>query len=453
MDRFDELDLTADEGVATLVPGSVPAREPSRRSSLAPPGIIEAMTERTANDAGAIACPFVAFVDDRDERADVPDHRHRCYAEIRPAQRALAHQQAFCLSAGFAACPTFQDWARREAARARGGASAGRPVEAVGVGADSAGSPSEHDDRAAAATSAADDLEQEGPFDDRATRNPRRGWAAPPPWVDPAGAGSPGPAEPEAPSFLAPRPAGAHAEESVAPTGLSSSRWLQEIPAPRPDEAAAGPGRDDDELERALAEDRANRERAGAAAFGGVSATASSSRAARKAIPPATPQTVSSARRRPVARDAAGPSWERPRRYEAYPTLKTRIGLPSIPRIGLAALAILVAAGVLFIVPFLLKGGEQGGGAVVSPSPSAGPSVSVAPSEAPAPTAQVYIVKSGDTLNKIAKKFGLTVDQLLAANKQIKNPNKIQPGDEITIPVAAPSEIVSGASTPPSAAP
>ena len=60
------------------------------------------MTERTAHDAGVTACPFVAFVDDRDERADVPDHRHRCYAEIRPAQRALAHQEAFCLSAGFA---------------------------------------------------------------------------------------------------------------------------------------------------------------------------------------------------------------------------------------------------------------------------------------------------------------------------------------------------------------
>ncbi len=95
------------------------------------------MTERTANETGAIACPFVAFVDDRDERADLPDHRHRCYAEIRPAQRALAHQQAFCLSAGFAACPTFQDWARREAARARGVASAGRPAEAAGGGAES----------------------------------------------------------------------------------------------------------------------------------------------------------------------------------------------------------------------------------------------------------------------------------------------------------------------------
>src|ERR1700690_2168900 len=75
------------------------------------------MTEPTPT--GALACPFVAFEDDRDARADVPDHRHRCYAEIRPAPRAIAHQEAFCLSPGFAACPTFQDWARREAARAK----------------------------------------------------------------------------------------------------------------------------------------------------------------------------------------------------------------------------------------------------------------------------------------------------------------------------------------------
>ena len=68
---------------------------------------------------GAPACPFVAFEDDRDGRAPAPDHRHRCYAEPRPAPRALAHQEAYCLSSAFPVCPTFQDWARREAATAR----------------------------------------------------------------------------------------------------------------------------------------------------------------------------------------------------------------------------------------------------------------------------------------------------------------------------------------------
>src|SRR4051794_12760018 len=76
---------------------------------------------------GAPACPFVAFEDDRDARATAPDHRHRCYAEARPAPRALAHQEAYCLASAFPVCPTFQDWARREAAAARPGSAAPGP--------------------------------------------------------------------------------------------------------------------------------------------------------------------------------------------------------------------------------------------------------------------------------------------------------------------------------------
>src|ERR687898_1266926 len=76
---------------------------------------------------GAPACPFVAFEDDRDERSSSPDHRHRCYAETSPAPRALAHQEAYCLASAFPVCPTFHDWARREAARSRGDAP--RPVD------------------------------------------------------------------------------------------------------------------------------------------------------------------------------------------------------------------------------------------------------------------------------------------------------------------------------------
>ena len=72
---------------------------------------------------GAPACPFVAFGDDRDGRSTSPDHRHRCFAESPPAPRAVAHQEAYCLSSAFPVCPTFQDWARREAAHARGAGS------------------------------------------------------------------------------------------------------------------------------------------------------------------------------------------------------------------------------------------------------------------------------------------------------------------------------------------
>lgn len=437
------------------------------------------MTERSAPEAGAVACPFVAFVDDREERADVPDHRHRCYAEIRPAPRALAHQQAFCLSAGFAACPTFQDWARREAARAAGSGqrSAARSAEAAAAGALSDGpidgSPAaaadareepasdpydadargDHDQRLLPVDDpgAGDDADDER-FDDRASRNPHRDWAAPPPWVDPGDA--PDGPEPDAPGFLASRPGAPldPGELAPSPAGLSASRWLQDVPSPRtPDGASPAEQFDDDELERALAEDRANRERAAAGAGAGIAATASSGRAARRAAAQATPPKVSAARRGPIT---AGPSWERPRRFEAYPTLKTRLGLPAIPRVGVAVLALLVAALVLFLVPFILRPGGPGGGAVVTPSPFAQPSVSSAPSEQAAATPQTYVVKPGDTLLKIAKKFGLSVNDLLAANKQIKNANKIAVGDELIIPVVAPSDGINGASgAPGSAAP
>src|SRR6187455_2117881 len=78
------------------------------------------MTERGLPPEGAPACPFVAFEDDRDGRSTAPDHRHRCFAEPRPAPRALAHQEAYCLASAFPV------WARREAAAARPGAAAGR---------------------------------------------------------------------------------------------------------------------------------------------------------------------------------------------------------------------------------------------------------------------------------------------------------------------------------------
>lgn len=427
------------------------------------------MTERSAPEVGAIACPFVAFVDDREARADVPDHRHRCYAELRPAPRAPAHQQAFCLSAGFAACPTFQDWARREAAKARaaepGPGVAARPAappiddgppdvedardepEADPYDADAR---QDHDERLIPSDGGdGDDGLEDDRFDDRASRNPHRDWAAPPPWVDPGDA--PDGPEPDAPGFLASRPGARPDPGDLAPSpaGLSASRWLQDVPSPRtPDESSPAERLDDDELERALAEDRANRERA--APGSGIGATASSSRAARRAAAQASPQAappkVSAARRGPIT---GGPAWERPRRFEAYPTLKTRIGLPAISRVGVAALALVLAAILLFALPSILHLGGGGGGAVATRSPSAAPSVSTAPTEAPPATPQTYIVKSGDTLLKIAKKFGLSVDQLLAANKQIKNANKIAVGDELTIPLAAPSGVLEGTSSAP----
>jgi LysM repeat protein len=45
-----------------------------------------------------------------------------------------------------------------------------------------------------------------------------------------------------------------------------------------------------------------------------------------------------------------------------------------------------------------------------------------------------YTIKSKDTLLKVAKSFGITLEQLLAANPQITNPDKIGLGEVIVIP-------------------
>jgi LysM repeat protein len=148
------------------------------------------------------------------------------------------------------------------------------------------------------------------------------------------------------------------------------------------------------------------------------------------------------------ASDPAAPSWERPRRREAYPSLKTRAGFRpggrGVPRVAMWAAILGIAVVVVFAAPFLFRG--LGGSPDGSPSPSptalASPTVAPTPTLEPVATPLVYTVKSGDTLSKIATKYKVTVDQILEANPKITNANRIQPGDKITIPTPPPDEIV-----------
>jgi LysM repeat protein len=45
-----------------------------------------------------------------------------------------------------------------------------------------------------------------------------------------------------------------------------------------------------------------------------------------------------------------------------------------------------------------------------------------------------YTIQKGDTLNIIAKFYGVSVDEIMNANIQIKNRDKIRAGDTIEIP-------------------
>jgi LysM repeat protein len=405
---------------------------------------------------GPPACPFIAFDDERDERSSSPDHRHRCFAEVEPAPRALAHQEAYCLSSAFPVCPTFQDWARREAAQARSSGRAAKlpPVAATAVDADEdrpepaapiyetpappEPAPADIDD---------DDLWSAPVHDDEipARRNPPRDWAAPPPWATGGPAGSSSTASGRSssgsgdrpPEFLASRSASAGLAGSAADR-LASGQPVSPSPsAPASDELA------------------------------GLVAPAAAGAASAGAAPPLTrppsgayPTTTASGRRpsvsstRPRNRtaDHEGPSWESAKRYEAYPTIKTRAGLPGIPRIMIWVAALGIAALALFFLPDLLSFGGGGASPTASPTTSARATVEPTATPIPEPTPQTYTIKKGDILNKIAKKFGVTVDQILEANKDtIKNANKIKVGQEIIIPVPIPEEFTDPGAAEPSA--
>lgn len=69
-----------------------------------------------------------------------------------------------------------------------------------------------------------------------------------------------------------------------------------------------------------------------------------------------------------------------------------------------------------------------------------------------------YLIKSGDTLSKIAQQNGTTVQALMAANPNITNPNLIYAGASLNLPGSAPTGgnpagMPPGATTPPAAPP
>ncbi len=376
------------------------------------------------------ACPFVALELDRDRRSAQPDYRHRCFAEPTPAPRALAHQSAYCLAPGFAACPVFQDWAVRAAARPLPGVPTQQTLDAAPL----------------AGAAFATDLPEPGS-----------------PIVEPEPFGPEAadqPLSPEAAPFASDAPsAGRSADEQmgvfdepVVAEYLPSAAQADESP-----DEVGWPDGDDLPGRRLLAEPDDEPDAAPVPPF----------LAGRPSPPPARagsedfePPPRSSAGRPPqperVRREDLIPSWEIDGRFGAEagePVPSDRFG-GLLTILAVVAILALGVAGVIFL-PGLLAGG--GAAPTASPSialPSAGPSqapTSVIPTTSPAPTAtstpavvtpaptptaspQLYRIRSGDTLAKIARRFDVTVADILAANPQISDPNHIEVGQRIVIP-------------------
>jgi len=463
-------------------PGRAAPRRPSAACETGRTGIIPAMTERGLPlPDGASACPFVAFEDNRDERSDRPDHRHRCYAEAPPAPRAIAHQEAYCLTSAFAVCPTFQDWAQREAARTRRESQARAELTLVrdpdeeNSGPSADGPPADvptserrsREDPASRVEPAdewrgsrrpiADDDDAQPP---PPRRNPPRDWAAPPPWAGGAAAG----ASAAGGAGLAPS-----ASRPVSDGDENPPRFLAEhhegrgLAGSAADKLAAGeavtPRQDGDprgtrgEPRAPVSRDHAHPDPRAHGADAELASLVRSSRrdddedtdrvraADRASRRPARSDDPPARRAAPIARGTNdAPAWEAPRRYEAYPTIKARPAMPGLPRIGILAAALALSALVLFTLPGILgwfgdQEGEPGGGAESSPTPAA-VTPSPDPTPQPVPTPQVYVIRSGDTLSTIATRFGVSLDELLDANEDtIRNPDRIAVGDEIIIPV------------------
>jgi LysM repeat protein len=393
---------------------------------------------------GAPACPFVAFGDDRDERATSPDHRHRCYAEARPAPRALAHQEAYCLASAFPVCPTFQDWARREAATARpepgsptpaSDASRSVPGAAAAAGATAAlaGRTPDGENVAAPGFLASRDRPGSGLAGSAADRLASEN--AGPSDEDDAGA-TDRPKTPEPPTR--PQAAGAALAGGAGAGGAGAAgAGLGAAAASGTSPGAPGSSRDagswlDDEVERQDASwDRR----------------------------PSTAQEAPRPQSRPRREPNPAPSYERPRR-ESYPTRRTRTRFRNLSPLALAALGILALALLLFLAPGFLRGigsgspgSSQVAGATGSPSTVASPSAS--PSPSPTPAASTYVVRAGDTLSQIAQQFNVSLDELIAANEEnLPDPNNLQIGDELVIPpsgggAGGASPAASGASASP----
>jgi LysM repeat protein len=391
------------------------------------------------------ACPFIALELDRDRRSDKPDYRHRCFAEPTPQPRAIAHQEAYCLSPEFPACPIFQGWAMRAAARPVPGPSAkdsrvAQPLAPIPTVAEA--------QAAAAQTPLPVDVAPVVPA-------PGEAW--------PADTFSAAPSVDTPEQLAAFEPADAGAGAGVDELALSATAAPEDSAPPL--ESTPVPSFLQGGANDALANEPAPLE--DDAPVPGFLA----GRSERAPAPRPRSSKPEIAYRETVSRQDLVPSWELTGQYGAdlNDERGRRRGRTDdqgsgggggdrfggvITAVAVIAILALGVAGVIFL-PGLLAGrpavtatpiitapatafGPTPSPATITPVATIGPTLEPTATPEPEATPRLYRVKSGDTLGRIAQRFRVTVADILAANPEITDPDQIVPGQVIVIPRPTP---------------
>lgn len=402
-----------------------------------------------------MACPFVAFADDRDRRADTPDRRNHCYAESVPKQRALAYQAEYCLAPAFAGCHVFLGWASRAAAAPDGTsevpdstssrqpvmidpATIGSPVDASPPSSATGSASALTDDHTASAgeSSGASVLAAASPQE--AGHSPALDTGRD--WLFDMTLGT---------------PRGIPESDEWVPT----TAWLglaEEDPdVGEPLEAGTSRGWDPPAREEAettadaplLVEPDPS---------GQPQATPAPIPAARLAALPVRRRRTSTRPLRPIGSG----EWEEGPPISREPLVRrrlvdARIGL----LLGAIILFVLGAALLLLPGPFAGKPGQEDAPGVITgasdgpAAPASGPPGSAEPdgrpaasaastplaesspsgSAEPGPTPRTYRVRKGDTLSRVASRFRVTIELLQCVNG-IPDPNVLSVGQELVIP-------------------
>ena len=121
----------------------------------------------------------------------------------------------------------------------------------------------------------------------------------------------------------------------------------------------------------------------------------------------------------------------------------------AMPPVVLGAIGLIVAALVVLLIPSLLAGGDPdsrgiaggaspspGGPTRATPGPTARSTADASAAAAtpePPPQRRSYRVKSGDSLSRIAARFGVSME-LMQCQNLVRNPNLITVGQVLTIP-------------------